>query len=44
MLKSMVRVLAVIALLVGFSACAKYPHVVNSASAPAPSAAAQPAR
>ena len=44
MLNSMIRVLAVIALVVGFSACAKYPHVVNSASAPAPSAAAQPVR
>jgi hypothetical protein len=44
MLKSTMRVVMMIAVLVGFAACAKYPHVVNSASAPAPSAAAQPAR
>ena len=36
MLKSTVRVLTVIALLVGFTACAKYPMVTNSGSAPAP--------
>jgi len=41
MLKSTMRVVMAIALLVGFTACAKYPMVVNS-SAPAPSAAAQP--
>ena len=41
MLKSTMRVVMAIALLVGFTACAKYPMVVN-ASAPAPSAAAQP--
>jgi hypothetical protein len=38
MMKSTMRVLTVIALLVGFTACAKYPVVVNSASAPAPTA------
>jgi hypothetical protein len=41
MLKSTMRVLMVIALLVGFTACAKYPTVVN-ASAPTPTAATQP--
>jgi len=44
MLRSTLRVLTVIALLVGFTACAKYPVVVN-ASAPAPTAATHtPAR
>jgi hypothetical protein len=38
--KPMMRVLTVIALLVGFTACAKYPVVVN-ASAPTPTAATQ---
>jgi hypothetical protein len=38
MLKSMMRVLALVALLAGFTACAKYPVVVN-ASVPAPTAA-----
>ena len=38
MLKTTMRVLTLIALLAGFTACAKYPVVVN-ASAPTPSAA-----
>ena len=42
MLKSTMRVLLVVAVLVGFTACAKYPMVVNSSSAPAPTAATQP--
>jgi hypothetical protein len=41
MLKSTMRVLMATALLVGFTACAKYPMVVN-ASSPAPTAATQP--
>ena len=45
MLKSTMRVLTVIALLVGFAACAKYPMVTNSGSTPAPTAATHtPAR
>ena len=40
MLKSTMRVLMAIALLVGFTACAKYP-VVSSVSAPTPTAATQ---
>jgi hypothetical protein len=44
MLKSTIRALTVIAVLVGFTACAKYPVIVN-ASAPTPTAATQtPAR
>jgi hypothetical protein len=38
-----IRVLTVVAVLVGFAACAKYPVVVN-ASAPAPTAATAPTR
>jgi hypothetical protein len=42
--KATMLVLALIALLIGFTACAKYPVVVN-ASTPAPTAATQvPAR
>ena len=41
MLKSTMRVVMVIAVLVGFAACAKYPMVVNSSSAPAPTASTQ---
>jgi hypothetical protein len=41
MLKSTMRVVMVIAVLVGFAACAKYPVVVNSSSAPAPTASTQ---
>ena len=40
MLTSTMRVLTLIALLAGFTACAKYPVVLN-ASAPAPTAATQ---
>jgi hypothetical protein len=44
MLKTTIRVLTLIALLAGLTACAKYPVVVN-ASAPAPTAATSaPAR
>jgi hypothetical protein len=44
MLKTTMRVLTLIALLAGLTACAKYPVVVN-ASAPAPTAATSaPAR
>ena len=39
MLKATTFVLTLIALLVGFTACAKYPVIVN-ASAPTPTAAA----
>jgi hypothetical protein len=38
--KTAIRVLTLVAVLVGLTACAKYPVLVN-ASAPAPSAATQ---
>jgi len=39
-MKSTRLVLAVMAVLVGLGACAKYPVVVNASGAPAPTAAA----
>lgn len=41
MRRSMMLALALIALLVGFTACAKYPVMVDG-SAPSPTAATQP--
>lgn len=40
-LKTMMRASMLIALLIGFSACAKYPVLANTA-APAPTASTQP--
>jgi hypothetical protein len=43
-LKSMALGLALVSVLAGLSACAKRPVVLGSSPAPAPSAAATPAR